>query len=95
MKLGLGWEPSRGARYAEKWWKRNGYEYERVSCGAETDDYVVGKTGDVKVKFSIESRNTDFAGAMNSFQRMYEIKANMEKLHDKKNGEFPTEEIDG
>ena len=93
MSKDLGWEPSRGARYAEKWWKRNGYVYQRVASGVDTDEYVVEKPGMIQVRYTIESREKDFAGAMKRFQMLYETKAASVKLPVSKT-EYSSEEID-
>lgn len=94
MTMDLGWEPSRGARYAEKWWKRNGYVYQRVASSVDEDEYIVEKPGMIQVRYAIVSRETDFAGAMKKFQLLYETKAAAMKLPESKSGVYALEELD-
>lgn len=66
-------KPSRGARYAEKWWKRNGYEFQMLDDpGGEI--YKVWQKGGIVIKWEIRPGSGRNSEQMKAFQKKYEIK---------------------
>ena len=68
--MSLEWEVSKPAKYAEKWWKKNGYAYERVGCSVYYDKYVVKKDGH-SMEFDVNCMVTNFKENMVYFEKMF------------------------
>ena len=71
--------PSRGARYAEKWWKRNGYEFQRLD-NPEKETYKVWKEGGINIKWEIRPGSGKNSEQMEAFKKKYEIKNALMKI---------------
>lgn len=72
-------KPSREARYAEKWWKRNGYRFQRLDLPGE-ETYKVWLEGGIVVKWEIRPGCGKNSEQMKAFQKKYEIKTSLMKI---------------
>lgn len=75
----VSYEKTKSMKFAERYWKNHGYEFELKRQYITTAHYLVGKDG-VKMKFNMFTTVSDNKGFMESFEESFGLfKAGIEQ----------------
>lgn len=70
--MGVNAEKTKSMKFAERYWRNHGYEFELTKQYITKAHYIVGKCG-VKMKFNMYTVIADNPAFMRSFEEMFEM----------------------